>query len=282
MLAKPAIAGPAQRRRALMSHAEHIVAGQRVVLALPNPATVGHAMPRVADFAFLSLRRGSSASAPDGTLEQSRRQVPGESASQSALRPLFGISAFADEDTSGEAAIGPGNFRQAKVAPSLVIMLLDRAADALNRDPATAKECIARLCALVRADHDAVRPGGGGLAPWQVQRVKKHIDTVLESTIRARDCAKIARLSTPHFSRSFKISFGETFGDYVARRRTERAQEMMIMTDQPLCEIALCCGFADQSHFSRVYRRRIGSSPGSWRRQRRREPVTHEEPMRVA
>jgi AraC-like DNA-binding protein len=54
------------------------------------------------------------------------------------------------------------------------------------------------------------------------------------------------------------------------------------MTDQPLCEIALCCGFADQSHFSTVYRRRIRSSPGSWRRQRRSEPVTHEEPMHAA
>ena len=124
--------------------------------------------------------------------------------------------------------------------------------------------------------------GRGGLAGWQVQRVTKHVDAALESTIRARDCAKIVRLSTSHFSRSFKVSFGETFRDYVTRRRTERAQEMMIMTDQPLCEIALCCGFADQSHFTRVYRHRIGSNPGSWRRQRRSKPVTHEEPMHAA
>jgi AraC family transcriptional regulator len=265
-----------------MSHAEHSVADQRVVLALPNSATAVHALPRVADFALLSLRRRSSAPAFDGTPEQTRQQVPVALASQPALQPPFGTPACADEDTSGDAAIGPGSLRPAKVAPSLVIRLLDRAADALNDDPAAAKECIARLCALLRADHDTVPPGGGGLAPWQVQRVKKHVDAALETTIRARDCAKIARLSTPHFFRSFKTSFGETFGDYVTRRRTERAQEMMIMTDQPLCEIALCCGFADQSHFSRVYRRRVGSSPGSWRRQRQREPVTHEEPMRAA
>jgi AraC family transcriptional regulator len=265
-----------------MSHAEHIVAGQRVVLALPNAATAGHALPRVADFGFLSLRRRSGASTFDGALEQTRPQAPGASASQPAPQPLFGIPAFDDEDASGGADIGPGSLGQAKVASSLVIMLLDRAADALNHDPAAAKECITRLCALLRADHDTVRPGGGGLAPWQVQRVKKHVDATLDSTIRARDCAKIARLSTPHFFRAFKTSFGETFGDYVTRRRTERAQEMMIMTDQPLCEIALCCGFADQSHFSRVYRRRIGSSPGSWRRQRQREPMAHVEPMRAA
>jgi AraC family transcriptional regulator len=266
-----------------MSHAEHIVAGQRVVLAPPNPTTARHALPRAADVAFLSLRRRSSASAFDGTLEQTRQQVPEEGlASQPALQPLIGIPACADEDTSDGAAIGPGSLRQAKVASSLVIKLHDRAADALNRHPAAAKECIVRLCALLQADHDAVQLGGGGLAPWQVQRVKKHVDAALESTIRARDCAKIAHLSTGQFSRSFKVSFGETFVDYVTRCRTERAQEMMIMTDQPLCEIALCCGFADQSHFSTVYRRRIGSSPGSWRRQRRSEPVTHQEPMHAA
>jgi AraC family transcriptional regulator len=233
------------------------------------------AMDSVSRAAALSLRRRSSAPAIDGTLEQTRQEVPGESASQPTLQPLFGIPARDDEDKSGGDAVGPGSLRQAKVASSLVIMLLDRAADELNRDPAAAKECIARLCAFLQADHDPVRLGGGGLAPWQVQRVTKHIDAALKSTIRARDCAKIARLSTNHFSRSFKISFGETFCNYVARRRTERAQEMMIMTDQPLCQIALCCGFADQSHFSRVYRRRIGSSPGSWRHQRRREPLMH-------
>jgi AraC-like DNA-binding protein len=224
-----------------MSHAEHIVAGQCVVLALLNPTTAVH-----------------------------------------ALQPLFGTPACAAEDTPSGAAVWPGSLRQDKVASSLVIKLLDHAADALNRDPMAAKECIARLCALVQADHGAVRLGRGGLAGWQVQRVTKHVDAALDSTIRARDCAKIVRLSTPHFSRSFKVSFGETFGNYVTRRRTERAQEMMIMTDQPLCEIALCCGFADQSHFTRVYRRRIGSNPGSWRRQRRSGPVTHEEPTQPA
>ena len=178
----------------------------------PNPTTARHALPRAADVAFLSLRRRSSASAFDGTLEQTRQQVTGEGlASQPALQPLFGIPACADEDTSDGAAIGPGSLQQAKVASSLVIELLDRAADALNRDPAAAKECIARLCALLQAHHDAVQLGGGGLAPWQVQRVRKHVDAALESTIRARDCAKkIAHLSTGQFSRSFKVSFGET------------------------------------------------------------------------
>jgi AraC-like DNA-binding protein len=96
--------------------------------------------------------------------------------------------------------------------------------------------------------------------------VTRHIDATMGSNIRTEDCATIARLSTSHFRRAFKASFGETFFAWLSRRRVERAQEMMVMTDQPLCRIARQCGFADQSHFTRVFRRLVGPSPGSWRR----------------
>jgi len=258
-----------------MSHAPCIDADQRVVLSLASPVTTGHDLSRVADIASLHLRRGSSTSTTNGALAQPHQHLSREATSLLSLQPLFGMPAGSDEDTSGVAAMQPGILRHAKPASSLAIALLDRAADALDNDRAAAKECIERVCALLQADHASVRRVRGGLAPWQMQRVTKHVDTALDSTIRARDCAKIVRLSTNHFSRSFKISFGETFLNYVTLRRTERAQEMMITTDRPLCEIALSCGFADQSHFSKVYHRRIGSTPGLWRRQRRREPLRH-------
>ena len=95
----------------------------------------------------------------------------------------------------------------------------------------------------------------GGLTPWQVRQVNRHIDEALASTIRTDDCASAARLSNSHFRRAFKVTFGLTFFRYVNQRRIERAQELMVMTDQPLCQIAEQCGFADQSHFTRVFRR---------------------------
>jgi AraC-like DNA-binding protein len=156
----------------------------------------------------------------------------------------------------------------------VLIKLLDRAAETMDSDRAAAKDCITRASALLQAAaNDRVRLARGGLAPWQVRQVTRHIDGALESTIRTHDCAKITRLSTCYFSRAFKVSFGETFCQYIAGRRTERAQEMMMMTDEPLSQIAISCGFADQSHFSRVYRRQVGSSPAAWRRQRGREPL---------
>jgi AraC-like DNA-binding protein len=53
---------------------------------------------------------------------------------------------------------------------------------------------------------------------------------------------------------------------YVAIRRVERAKALMSSTREHLSEIALVCGFADQPHFSRSFRRIVGISPGRWRR----------------
>jgi len=55
--------------------------------------------------------------------------------------------------------------------------------------------------------------------------------------------------------------------DYIQRRRVVRAQQMMLLSDQPLSQIAVACGFADQAHYCRVFRDIIGLSPNAWRRQ---------------
>jgi AraC family transcriptional regulator len=198
--------------------------------------------------------------------------------SQSASQVLLRYPASGDNIPSDEAAVNYGSTPQQVSSAIVVIRLLDRAAQTLNSDQAAAARCIARASALLQAEHSridhtssgavAVLPRGG-LAPWQARKVSEHIDAALAATIRAGDCARIARLSTSYFARAFKVSFGETFFRYVIRCRTERAQELMVMTDRPLCEIALDCGFADQSHFSRLFRRLVGASPAAWRRQRR-------------
>jgi AraC family transcriptional regulator len=157
----------------------------------------------------------------------------------------------------------------------LVIELLDRAAEVVDSDRAEAKDCITRATSLLQRDNShadrecsGTKPtlARGGLTPWQVRQVNRHIDEALASTIRTDDCATAARLSNSHFRRAFKVTFGLTFFRYVNQRRIERAQEMMVMTDQPLCQIAEQCGFADQSHFTRVFRRLVGPSPALWRR----------------
>jgi AraC-like DNA-binding protein len=56
-----------------------------------------------------------------------------------------------------------------------------------------------------------------------------------------------------------------TIGEFVQRLRIEAAGEMLRRSETPLSELALQLGFADQSHFSRVFRRWTGMTPRAWR-----------------
>src|SRR5579871_4520467 len=86
-----------------------------------------------------------------------------------------------------------------------------------------------------------------GLAPWQARKVKELIDASLDSTIKLQDCATKVHLSISYFSRAFKATFGLTVCDYIRQRRVEQAQQLMLLSREPLSQIALACGFADQA-----------------------------------
>ena len=158
-----------------------------------------------------------------------------------------------------------------------VMRLLEAAGAALEQDRVAAGSLISRAVGLLRDGERAAgqrrpEPATGGLAPWQVRRLEAHIDAHLEDRIAVGDLAPIVRLSVGHLSRAFKRSFGTAPHAYIIRRRVERAQELMLSTDEPLCQIALACGLANQAHFSRLFQRHVGTSPGAWRRQHRSRP----------
>jgi AraC-like DNA-binding protein len=108
----------------------------------------------------------------------------------------------------------------------------------------------------------------GGLAPWQVHRLKTHMEEKLDGTIYCEDLARLVRLSLSHFMRAFKESFGCAPHAFLIRRRMERAQVLMLTTDEALGQIALTCGLADQSHLTRLFQKWVGESPAAWRRAR--------------
>jgi AraC-like DNA-binding protein len=105
-----------------------------------------------------------------------------------------------------------------------------------------------------------------GLAAWQANRALKYIKGNLGSKMAIREIADFLALSTSHFSRAFKQSLGSSPSAYVAARKIERAKLMMTSTQVRMIDIALACGFTDQPHFNRSFRRAVGLSPGLWRR----------------
>jgi len=110
----------------------------------------------------------------------------------------------------------------------------------------------------------AFRPGG--LAVWQAKRTVAYIEANLGSKLAIGEMADLVALSKCYFSRAFKLTLGTSPMAYLGVRRVERAKLMMASTGQPLADIALACGFADQSHLSRYFRRIVGVSPSLWRR----------------
>src|SRR6476469_8124748 len=156
-----------------------------------------------------------------------------------------------------------------QVANSLA-MLVETARRELERDREAAKASLVTASHILQAEIErcsgANGSTGGGLAAWQIQRVRSYIDSNLHRTIHIRDLSAVARRSPAHFSRKFKLAVGESPHAYVVGRRLERACHLMMTSAASLSEIALNVGFSDQAHLCRLFRHAFGRSPANWRR----------------
>jgi AraC family transcriptional regulator len=102
----------------------------------------------------------------------------------------------------------------------------------------------------------------------RMHRVLAYIDQHLEQPISLVSLAEVAHFSPFHFHRLFSAWMGETFGDYLRRRRVEVAA--MRLASQPrsrVLNIALSVGFGSAEAFTRAFKIRFGCSPTAWREQ---------------
>ena len=111
-------------------------------------------------------------------------------------------------------------------------------------------------------------PIRGGLAAWQVKRAKEILASNLDGRVQLKEVARECGLSVSHFSRSFRRSVGAAPHNWLLTRRVDAAKEKLRDGRLSLLDVALGCGFADQSHLTRVFTRIVGVSPGAWRRAR--------------
>jgi AraC family transcriptional regulator len=152
--------------------------------------------------------------------------------------------------------------------------LLRRAIKLLESDIRAASRCLQDASTLLRAESRSTAEGGpnvprfqsGGLARWQAKLTIEYIEQNLGAKLKACELADMLAFSRGHFSRAFKRTFGVPLMTYIFGRRVERAKSMLRGTRDHLTEIALSCGFSDQSHLNRTFRRVVGMSPGLWRR----------------
>jgi AraC family transcriptional regulator len=159
--------------------------------------------------------------------------------------------------------------------PMVLPGLLDAAVATFDTDRDASRRYLMRASALLRArrapstDPGTARPPQSHtrLTTWKLRRVIDHIETHLAGKITVLRLANLIDVSPSHLSRAFKSSVGVPPGRYIRGRRVALACESMRTTQAPLSDIALTCGFADQSHLCNSFSRGMGTSPSRWRRE---------------
>ena len=96
-------------------------------------------------------------------------------------------------------------------------------------------------------------------------RARDAMDRAFAQPLDVPALARVAHVSTAHFSRQFRDTFGETAHRYLQRRRVERAMELLRETDRSVTEICFDVGWGSLGTFSRTFREVVGESPSAYR-----------------
>ena len=97
-------------------------------------------------------------------------------------------------------------------------------------------------------------------------RARDAMDRAYAEPLDVAAVAAVAHVSPAHFSRSFRVVFGETPHRYLQRRRVERSMFLLRETDRSITDVCLDVGFSSLGTFSRTFRAILGESPTAYRR----------------
>ena len=107
------------------------------------------------------------------------------------------------------------------------------------------------------------------LASWQLRRSIDYIEENCLRGIRMEELATLTGLSQSYFSHAFKASTGLPPHQWQMKARIERAKQLMLKGELPMSVVAAETGFADQAHFTRVFRKSVGATPAAWAKSQR-------------
>jgi len=108
----------------------------------------------------------------------------------------------------------------------------------------------------------------GGISLRQQRKVLDILTADLRENASLAEMARECGMPVSRFSKSFRLTFGRSPSQWLRRHRVERAKDLLFLTKMSIREIADMCGFADQSHFSRVFTSSVGITPARYRRER--------------
>ena len=111
------------------------------------------------------------------------------------------------------------------------------------------------------------REYAGGLSSYRLRQTIDYIQSNLDKKLSLKIMAEQVNMSRYYFATQFKQAMGVTPYQYVIKQRLAKAKELLRGKKRSLLEIALDCGFASQSHFNKVFRQYVGTTPRAYREQ---------------
>ena len=106
---------------------------------------------------------------------------------------------------------------------------------------------------------------GGAHAPIWLRRVREALEDSYLLAPSLAELAAIGGVHPVHLSREFRKHYDTTIGEFIRKRRIEHACHLLANSDEPLAEIALMCGFSDQSHFCAMFKTHTSLTPAKFR-----------------
>lgn len=162
----------------------------------------------------------------------------------------------------------------AGVRDEVLLHLADALAPALE-NPACASLLFVEQLGVAMTSHLVETYGGAATPAPRTHRVlsrshearaKEMLRSKLEGSISITEIADACGLSRSYFIHAFRETTGCTPHQWLIAQRLEHARALLLRAGASLADIASACGFADQSHFTRVFSRHAGMPPGTWRR----------------
>lgn len=111
-----------------------------------------------------------------------------------------------------------------------------------------------------------------GRTPSWLSSAEELLRARVGDSVGLSELAAAVGVNAAHLARAFRARYGISVGEYGRRVRLDWAVAEMIGDDRPIAEIATEAGFADQSHFTRLFRRHVGTTPARFREEARRVP----------
>ncbi len=134
---------------------------------------------------------------------------------------------------------------------------------------ASALHLVGHLClfmdGLIQTSATRKELHGGQLRDFYIQEAITFMEKNYPREITVEDVADVCKLNRSYFSKIFKENMGCPPQEFLIRLRLSKAADLMKGTGSSIGSIAAQCGYPNQLHFSRAFRKRYGLSPREWR-----------------